>query len=154
MDRTAWIVIGGTLGVLGLVVALTFAVSEAPPETPARVVAAPAAPAAAEPDPPPTPRERASFLLTYAKSDCKHPSSTKITRAIAKHPDWEDRSIEAIACGSIMMGMTGDEVRASWGAPEHINSTQLSSYLSEQWVYASDYVYLENGVVTSWQSSR
>jgi hypothetical protein len=62
--------------------------------------------------------------------------------------------VDQIMRGTISVGMTEAMVRASWGDPEHVKSTITASGRSEQWVYGSQYVYIENGVVTAMQSSR
>jgi hypothetical protein len=156
MERSGWIAIGGTLLVGAAIIIITMQVAEVPPAEPRKVPATtPRPPAAPRPEAPPiSDKERAVYLLTYAKSDCAHPSAARITRAIAKHPEWKDRDVEAIACGTIAMGMSEDEVRASWGAPQHINETQLPRSRTAQWVYPANYVYFDDGIVTSWQSSR
>lgn len=63
----------------------------------------------------------------------------------------------AIAASRIFVGMTADEARQSWGRPTKINSSVGSYGKHEQWVYdlgnfRSQYVYVENGIVTSMQS--
>lgn len=65
----------------------------------------------------------------------------------------------AIASREIRVGMTEDMVRESWGNPNKINTTVFGGGKSEQWVYyrgkvKSEYVYLQNGVVTSFQTSN
>lgn len=67
------------------------------------------------------------------------------------------RAANAIAQGKVFVGMTADEVRRSWGAPTKINSTLSGSGSSQQWVYdrgnfKSQYVYLDNGIVSTIQS--
>lgn len=52
----------------------------------------------------------------------------------------------------VMVGMTEEQVRRAWGAPDKINR---SSGGREQWIYRrgefdSQYVYLEAGRVTGW----
>lgn len=57
--------------------------------------------------------------------------------------------------GGVSIGMTADQVRAScWGKPERINQTITARGKHEQWIYGRSYVYLENGTVTSIQTSR
>jgi hypothetical protein len=53
----------------------------------------------------------------------------------------------------IEMGMNAFEVECSWGKPEDINRTVSGSNVHEQWVYSGGelYVYLDNGIVVSWQ---
>lgn len=63
----------------------------------------------------------------------------------------------AIATGKVMIGMTAQQVRSSWGSPTKINSSIGSYGKHEQWIYdrgnyRSQYVYVENGVVTAVQS--
>lgn len=66
----------------------------------------------------------------------------------------------AITENKIFIGMTRDEVMQSWGSPTKINKTINSSGTSEQWVYRrgnfgnDQYLYLDNGVVRSMQSSE
>lgn len=65
----------------------------------------------------------------------------------------------AIASREIRVGMTEDMVRESWGSPNKINTTVFGGGKSEQWVYyrgkvKSEYVYIQNGVVTSFQTSN
>jgi hypothetical protein len=63
----------------------------------------------------------------------------------------------AIAVGKIMIGMSASQVRRAWGSPDKINVSTGSYGRHEQWIYRGrdfrdQYVYLENGVVTSAQS--
>ena len=53
------------------------------------------------------------------------------------------------------IGMTADAVRkSSWGKPQKVNSTITANGRHEQWVYGGGYLYLDNGVLTSIQTSR
>lgn len=63
----------------------------------------------------------------------------------------------AILNKRVIVGMTADEARRSWGAPTRINTSVGGYGRHEQWVYdrgnhRSQYIYMENGVVTSMQS--
>lgn len=65
----------------------------------------------------------------------------------------------AIAARQIVIGMTGDEARRSWGNPTKINSSVGSYGKHDQWVYdrgshRSQYIYVQNGLVTSMQSTE
>lgn len=54
--------------------------------------------------------------------------------------------------GYIWLGMTKKMVKESWGIPNDINKTVGSWGVHEQWVYSNNkYIYIENGVLTSWQ---
>lgn len=63
----------------------------------------------------------------------------------------------AIAARRVLVGMTADDVRRSWGEPGKINRSVSGSSVREQWVYdrgnyRMQYVYLTNGEVTGIQS--
>lgn len=70
-------------------------------------------------------------------SPCKFINSTKLRRLNIQK--------------KIQIGMDSRGVRGSWGAPSKINR---SSHGSDQWVYygetRTNYVYLKDGCVTSW----
>lgn len=90
-----------------------------------------------------------------AVGNCKHPSRARLRRLAAAHPEWSAEVLGDATCRLITMGMTGEQVVAAWGRPDRINSTQLATSSHEQWVYGDhDLVYLDDGVVTSWQSMR
>jgi len=68
----------------------------------------------------------------------------------------EDRVSQISEGRKIGVGMKSVEVIYSLGYPDDVNSTTNSYGTSEQWVYGSpiydgQYVYLDNGVVTSYQ---
>lgn len=60
--------------------------------------------------------------------------------------------VHANSRGQVIIGMTGDDVRQSWGTPSSINRTASG----QQWVYPLDeyrsrYVYIDNsGCFTYW----
>ena len=58
---------------------------------------------------------------------------------------------DAIKGQRVALGMTADQVILSWGKPEDVNRSVGSWGIHEQWVYGEQYVYLENGKVTSFQ---
>jgi hypothetical protein len=67
-----------------------------------------------------------------------------------------DPALVAADCkrrGDPKIGMTTKEVIATcWGRPHHVNRTENSNVISDQFVYGNGrYVYLENGVVRSVQ---
>ncbi|MGY3214717.1 hypothetical protein [Mucilaginibacter sp. HD30] len=57
--------------------------------------------------------------------------------------------------GTISLGMTAKMVREVYPKPDNINRTVGSWGVHEQWVYdkgdKSEYLYFENGKLTSWQ---
>ena len=66
---------------------------------------------------------------------------------------WNKEECINIAKGYIFMGMTKEQLIMAWGKPKDINRTVTRYSIDEQWVYGDfgPYVYLEDGVVTSWQ---
>lgn len=87
---------------------------------------------------------------------------------IAAHPELSDAVKQCILEEKVMVGMTADELRASWGRPTDTNVTAGTFGHHEQWVYrresvmggfATQYVYLEGTTaydmtVKSWQSPK
>lgn len=73
---------------------------------------------------------------------------------------------ECIANGSIMRGMTKEEVILSWGDTSEKNKTVTAYGESEQWMYLKwlrdenqqlsnrQYLYFENGILDSWQLTK
>lgn len=52
----------------------------------------------------------------------------------------------------VRIGMTEDDVlKSSWGRPRKINRTITTQGVREQWVYASGYLYFEDGSLTAIQ---
>jgi len=69
------------------------------------------------------------------------------------HTDLSPQTAKAIICGELLIGMTPEQVRASWGQPTKVNQTMTSEGLREQWVYASTrYAYFREGVLAAWQA--
>jgi hypothetical protein len=68
------------------------------------------------------------------------------------HPELSAEDQKSILAGQVSIGMTSDEVKASWGAPEHINKDIGSWGVHEQWIYGDQYLYFENGKLTSLQT--
>jgi hypothetical protein len=65
---------------------------------------------------------------------------------------WTETVLRMIKERSIVIGMTADQVIFSWGEPTQKNRTTTANGVSEQWVYkGSNYVYMENGVMTALQ---
>lgn len=60
----------------------------------------------------------------------------------------------AITDNKVVVGMTAENVRDSWGRPDDINTGSSSNGQTEQWVYEKsnggvDYVHFRNGKVSS-----
>jgi hypothetical protein len=68
---------------------------------------------------------------------------------VRTHPAAAESCRQLIAQGKITIGMSAEEVRASWGEPLEINRTISGSGVDEQWVFGDqDYVYFHNAVLT------
>lgn len=79
-------------------------------------------------------------------------SSLQVARNRVAVPDKP--TVAAVPGGGVAIGMTAAQVLAStWGKPKDINRTTRASGVHEQWVYGNgNYLYFENGVVTSIQN--
>lgn len=97
--------------------------------------------------------------VTFQEQPCQAghaQTDLSIKRPRPLTPD-EQRIITATATGKVTRGMTAAQVQSSWGRPTKINRSSGSYGTHEQWVYdrgnfRAQYVYLENGIVTSFQS--
>ncbi|MCR4940383.1 MAG: DUF2845 domain-containing protein, partial [Treponemataceae bacterium] len=56
-----------------------------------------------------------------------------------------------ILAEKVSVGMTKEMCRLSWGEPKRVNKTITESVIREQWVYGSNYLYFENGILSSIQ---
>ena len=68
---------------------------------------------------------------------------------------WGEELGHKINKGIIEIGYTDMMVEEALGPPESINRTEYSFFIREQWVYNSkkyQYIYLEDGIVTSIQT--
>lgn len=66
---------------------------------------------------------------------------------------------ETLTRGTVMVGMTREDVIWSWGEPTKINDSFVAGSKHEQWVYdrgnfKAQYLYLENGILKSWQNTN
>jgi hypothetical protein len=75
-----------------------------------------------------------------------------------RFPAWTAAQCSLVAAGEIVLGMTKELVRFSWGEPTDVNRSVGSWGVHEQWVYrfstspySATYMYFENGILTSWQ---
>lgn len=93
------------------------------------------------------------------KADPDSPAATQVQREIAAMKRKESVAL-AIHEGKVFIGMTVSEVVSSWGPPSKINASISGLGRNEQWIYRranigeDQYVYVDNGVVTSVQSPQ
>ncbi len=100
--------------------------------------------------------ETTDRLLGTYKHVINDPKMT-IDAGFMRKLSWPQRIVKAIQAKQVVIGMTGEQLIASWGGPNQINSTEGKWGKSEQWVYGSNigrqtYIYLENDHVTAWQN--
>jgi hypothetical protein len=108
---------------------------------------------AAEATPAETPAARKAKVTIATNGDCKG-ADARAQRIAKSHPDWKPDGVAIVACHEYAVGMTADMLRASLGRPEQVNTTQTAGSTHEQWVYGSDYIYVDDGIVSSYQTSR
>jgi hypothetical protein len=64
---------------------------------------------------------------------------------------WSSRITNAVINKDIILGMTKEQVIASWYRPNDINRSVGSWGVHEQWIYNNTYLYFEDGILTSFQ---
>jgi hypothetical protein len=88
---------------------------------------------------------------------------------LKEHPDLAPEIRDCISKATIRVGMTGEQVKVTWGDPYETHAMGTLSGTHEQWLYKywrwalymgvdlgpnesvrPMYVYLDNGIVTSW----
>lgn len=90
-----------------------------------------------------------------ADADAARVAAEAARVATIRSKGWPAPIERAAVDRKVLIGMTAVQVEAAVGAPKEINETVRASGRSEQWVYGSrSFVYLENGRVTSIQTSR
>jgi len=62
---------------------------------------------------------------------------------------WPAKIWEAIESGRAIIGMTREQVRLACDAPSKKNEDETASGKTEQWVYPNQYVYFQDGKVSS-----
>ena len=76
-------------------------------------------------------------------------------RMIQRQADAVRRDQERFDRGGIRVGMTKQQVlNSSWGQPDRIHTTIIGSRLREQWVYGTNNLFFEDGVLTAVQTAR
>lgn len=64
---------------------------------------------------------------------------------------YGDINGEKIFNGYIWLGMTKEMIIDSWGETHRINRSVGVWGVHEQWIYSGSYLYIDNGILTSWQ---
>ena len=98
--------------------------------------------------------EQVKLVVRIKEASC-NPSTARAQKTVSAFPDasWDD--LINLACHRIWIGMSEAQLQFSWGTPERRNNSTNASGTNSQWVYGSGYyVYLDDGVVESWQTSQ
>jgi hypothetical protein len=98
-------------------------------------------------------RRRDSEALALAREEAVKRREARVVRYRAL--GWSAADIQRIMDEKIWIGMSSDQLTESWGRPQRINETTSAAGTREQWVYSLDaFAYVDNGRVTSWQTSQ
>ncbi|MBY0473235.1 hypothetical protein K2Q00_03070 [Patescibacteria group bacterium] len=77
---------------------------------------------------------------------------TPAGKLCAKHTDWKRKACDLILEKKVAIGMSPEQARAAWGEPDHVNRTITADGTNEQWVYGSNYIYFDDGILSSIQN--
>jgi len=72
------------------------------------------------------------------------------TEALRRHLFTPDE-LTLIGTRKVAIGMSERSLLCSWGQPKDVHRTVYANSEHKQYVYSSAYIYVENGVVTSFQ---
>ena len=72
---------------------------------------------------------------------------------VRRHPEWSEDIKKRVLDGKIMIGMTAQQVRASWGEPARVQKSGSVLGESEIWAIGGHYLYFNNGTLTSYSES-
>jgi len=81
---------------------------------------------------------------------------------VARHPEWTNEMKKLVGEGQIKIGMTQEQLLSSWGNPNNVNKNAGGWGVFEQWSYGdvrypynvTYYIYLQNGIISSWQKNE
>jgi hypothetical protein len=83
----------------------------------------------------------------------------KVAQREQAQREQEQRELEnLVERHSFVIGMTKDQVARALGQPARVNRTVKANSISEQWIYEFSgrtmYLYIEDGILRSYQDSR
>lgn len=71
---------------------------------------------------------------------------------VSQHPELSDSLKNTILNNKVHIGMTKEQVRASWGEPDEINKTILKDSTHEQWCYGNyNFLYFKDDILEAAQ---
>lgn len=88
-------------------------------------------------------------------SSLHHPENLYRREIVNRHPDWPEKTKQAILSGKVFIGMPKEQARASWGEAYRVNRTTTQYGTHEQWVYGiygHSFLYFVNDILTSIQN--
>ena len=92
--------------------------------------------------------ERKLSELEEVKLEELEDSNPRKARLIRK---YGQRNGERLYKKDLWLGMTDEMARDALGRPNDINRTTTSWGVREQWVYTNQYLYFDDGILSSWQ---
>ena len=84
------------------------------------------------------------------KAEAEQAAKARVEAYVQAHPEYR----EAILAKKVGLGMSTDDVIASWGKPDHVNTTLTAYGKTEQWIYGDAYLYFDDGRLSAYQQSR
>lgn len=82
------------------------------------------------------------------KAEKKQQEQKRLAKLLKVFSEWEAKLILE---KKIALGMSEKALIKSWGKPDDINTSVGRWGVHKQYVYGSQYVYVENGEITAWQ---
>lgn len=96
-------------------------------------------------------RKKAEAEKAKAEAE-RRAKMSKVERIMEKY-NCDEATAIYISKGQVVIGMTTEQCRAAWGAPQRINRSTYSFGVHEQWCYGGhNYLYFEDDVLTSVQN--
>ncbi len=83
-----------------------------------------------------------TFLLTTLVA-CEN-APVRREELLTQHPDWNSKTVKLIRDGKIFIGMTKDQVRATWGRHCFTCQGTTEGTEGESWEYATQVVFFDN----------
>lgn len=84
------------------------------------------------------------------QAEAREAAKKRLEEYVQAHPEYATQ----ILARQIALGMSQEDVIAAWGKPDRVNTTVTALGKHEQWIYGDTYVYVSDGRVTSWQTTR
>ena len=87
-----------------------------------------------------------------ARKEAERRAKMKPIERIMEKYGCDEETATLIHKGRVRIGMTAEQCRAAWGRPQRVNRSVGSYGVHEQWCYNGSYLYLEDGILTSFQN--